>query len=238
MKNVLITGGSRGIGAAMVECFAKAGYRVYFLYRQNERAANMVQEKTGAFGIRADVRDAEAVKDAFARIASECGGVDVLVNNAAVSSFSLLQDVSEEEWQRVMDTNCGGVYRCCKAAIPQMLSRGGGVLLNLSSMWGQVGACMEAHYSASKAAVIGLTKALAKELGPSGIRCNCIAPGVIDTEMNASLDRETLDALCDETPLGRIGLAKEIADMALFLASDKAAFVTGQVIGVNGGFVI
>ena len=238
MKNVLITGGSRGIGAAMVKAFCEAGYRVYFLYCQNDSAATAVQAKTGAVAIKADVRDKEAVKDAFARIKADCGGVDVLVNNAAVSSFSLFQDVSEEEWQRVMDTNCGGVYRCCKQAIPQMLAREGGVILNVSSMWGQVGASMEVHYSASKAAVIGLTKALAKELGPSGIRCNCIAPGVIDTEMNASLDDETLGWLAEETPLGRIGRAEEIADMALFLASDKAKFVTGQVIAVNGGFVI
>ena len=238
MKNVLITGGSRGIGAAMVAAFSAAGYNVYFLYRQNEEAAQEVALCTGATPIQADVRDAAAVRGAFKRIESECGGVDVLVNNAAVSSFSLLQDVSEEEWQRVMDTNCGGTYRCCKAAIPQMLRREGGVILNISSMWGQVGASMEAHYSASKAAIIGLTKALAKELGPSGIRCNCIAPGVIDTEMNASLDADTLACLAGETPLGRIGRPEEIASLALYLASDDASFITGQIIGSNGGFVI
>ena len=238
MKNVLITGGSRGIGAAMVKAFANAGYNVYFLYRQNEEAAREVAEQTGATPIRADVRDAAAIQSAFCQIENECGGVDVLVNNAAVSSFALLQDVSEEEWQRVMDTNCGGTYRCCKAAIPQMLRREGGVILNISSMWGQVGASMEAHYSASKAAAIGLTRALAKELGPSGIRCNCIAPGVIDTEMNASLDADTLACLAEETPLGRIGRPEEIASLALYLASDGASFITGQIIGANGGFVI
>lgn len=238
MKNILITGGSRGIGAAMVQAFSDAGYHVYFLYCQNEQAAKAVESKSGAVGIKADVRDPMAVRTAFARIESECGGVDVLVNNAAVSSFLLLQDVSEEEWQRVMDTNCGGTYRCCKAAIPQMLTRGGGTIINISSMWGQVGASMEAHYSASKAAVIGLTKALAKELGPSHIRCNCIAPGVIDTEMNASLDADTLSCLAEETPLGRIGTPEEIASLALYLASDGASFITGQVIGANGGFVI
>ena len=179
-----------------------------------------------------------AVKEAFIRMKAECGGVDVLINNAAVSSFALLQDVTEDEWQRVMDTNCGGTYRCTKEAIPQMLSREGGVIINISSMWGQVGASMEAHYSASKAAIIGLTKALAKELGPSKIRCNCIAPGVIDTEMNASLDADTLSYLAEETPLGRIGTPEEIAALALYLASDGASFITGQIIGVNGGFVI
>ncbi len=238
MKNVLITGGSRGIGAAMVTAFSHAGYNVYFLYRQNEQAANEIALTTGATAIRCDVQDSEAVKAAFAKIKSECGGLDVLVNNAAVSSFGLLQDISEEEWQRVMDTNCGGTYRCTKEAIPQMLSREGGVVLNISSMWGQVGASMEVHYSASKAAIIGFTKALAKELGPSHIRCNCIAPGVIDTEMNASLDAETLSCLAEETPLGRIGRPEEIASLALYLASDGASFITGQVIGVNGGFVI
>ena len=238
MKNVLITGGSRGIGRAMVEAFSTAGYRVYFLYRQNSEAALTVEKQTGAVGIMADVRDPEAVKTAFDRIKQECGGVDVLINNAAVSSFSLLQDVSEDEWQRVMDTNCGGTYRCCKAVIPEMLARGGGVILNISSMWGQVGASMEVHYSASKAAIIGFTKALAKELGPSHIRCNCIAPGVIDTEMNASLDGETLSSLAEETPLGRIGQPEEIASLALYLASDAASFITGQIIGANGGFVI
>ena len=238
MKNVLITGGSRGIGAAMVKAFAEKGYNVYFLFCQNEAAANVVERETGAKAIRTDVRDPAAVKRAFAIIESECGGVDVLINNAAVSSFSLLQDVSEEEWQRVMDTNCGGTYRCCKAAIPQMLRREGGIILNISSMWGQVGASMEAHYSASKAAIIGLTKALAKELGPSGIRCNCIAPGVIDTEMNVSLDADTLACLAEETPMGRIGRPEEIAALALYLASDAASFITGQIIGANGGFVI
>ena len=197
-----------------------------------------METQTGAIGIKADVRDPMAVRASFARMESECGGVDVLINNAAVSSFSLLQDVSEEEWQRVMDTNCGGVYRCCKAAIPQLLRRGGGVIINISSMWGQVGASMEVHYSASKAAIIGFTKALAKELGPSKVRCNCIAPGVIDTEMNASLDADTLSYLAEETPLGRIGRPEEIASLALYLASDAASFVTGQVIGVNGGFLI
>ncbi|MBE6672086.1 MAG: SDR family oxidoreductase [Ruminococcaceae bacterium] len=238
MKNVLITGGSRGIGRAMVEAFTAAGHRVYFLYCKNEKAASEVEKATGATAIRADVRDPAAVCEAFLRIKNECGGLDVLVNNAAVSSFSLLQDVSEEEWQRVMDTNCGGTYRCSKAVIPQMLGRGGGVILNISSMWGQVGASMEVHYSASKAAIIGFTKALAKELGPSHIRCNCIAPGVIDTEMNASLDSETLSCLAEETPLGRIGRPDEIASLALYLASDAASFITGQVIGANGGFVI
>ena len=238
MKNVLITGGSRGIGRAMVQAFADAGYRVYFLYQKSDGAARDVAEKSGATAIKADVRDANAVKDAFSRIKAECGGVDVLVNNAAVSSFALLQDVSEDEWQRVMDTNCGGTYRCTKEAIPQMLGREGGVIINISSMWGQVGASMEAHYSASKAAIIGLTKALAKELGPSKIRCNCIAPGVIDTEMNASLDAEILASLAEETPLGRIGTPEEIASLALYLASDGASFITGQVIGANGGFII
>lgn len=238
MKNVLITGGSRGIGAAMVAAFSAAGYNVYFLYRQNEEAANKVVEATGATAICCDVRDSAEVKAVFAKIKGECGGLDVLVNNAAVSSFGLLQDIDEDEWQRVMDTNCGGTYRCCKAAIPHMLAREGGVILNISSMWGQVGASMEAHYSASKAAIIGLTKALAKELGTSGIRCNCIAPGVIDTEMNASLDADTLACLAEETPLGRIGRPEEIASLALYLASDGASFITGQIIGANGGFVI
>ena len=238
MKNVLITGGSRGIGAAMVKAFSNAGYRVYFLYKHSKENADAVASETKSVVIQADVRDPEDIKRAFSYIEKESGGVDILINNAAVSSFNLLQDVSEEEWQRVMDTNCGGTFRCCKAAIPQMLRREGGVILNISSMWGQVGASMEVHYSASKAAVIGLTKALAKELGPSKIRCNCIAPGVIDTEMNATLDADTLAGLAEETPLGRIGRPQEIASLALYICSDEASFITGQVIGANGGFII
>ena len=235
MRIVLITGGSRGIGASCVRKFAEAGDKVYFLYRSSHANAKALEEETGAVGICCDVTDPAAVKEAFRNFLD---GVDVLVNNAGLAGFSLFQDLSEEDWQRILDVNLGGVFRCTKAALPKMIARGSGCVINLSSMWGQVGASCEVAYSAAKAGIIGLTKALAKEVGPSGIRVNCVAPGVIQTEMNALLSTETMAELAEETPLGRIGRAAEVAETVFWLASDQASFVTGQVIAPNGGFVI
>jgi 3-oxoacyl-[acyl-carrier protein] reductase len=166
------------------------------------------------------------------------GAIDVLINNAAIAQQKLFTDITEEEWDSIFAVNVKGVYNCCKAVVPHMVSQKDGVILNISSVWGMVGASCEVHYSATKAAVIGFSKALAKELGLSGIRVNCIAPGVIDTDMNAGLSPDTLAQLKGETPLARIGTSKDIAALALFLASSEASFITGQVISSNGGFVI
>ncbi len=188
--------------------------------------------------MRADIRDGAAVEAMTDKVLYAFGRIDVLVNNAGIAQQRLFTDITPQEWDGMFDVNVTGVYRCCRAVLPGMISRKSGCIVNVSSIWGVVGASCEAHYSASKAAVIGLTKALAKELGPSGIRVNCVAPGVIDTAMNAHLDGETRAALTGETPLGAIGAPLDVAEAILYLASDRAGFVTGQVLGVNGGMVV
>lgn len=237
-RTVVVTGGSRGIGAACVRVFAAAGDRVFFLYRASEEAAAALATETGAVALRCDVADRPLVHSAFSDILSQCGTVDVLINNAGISEFSLFQDISEEQWDRMLQVNLGGAFRCSQEVLPGMIARKQGCILNVSSMWGQVGASCEVHYSAAKAGLIGLTKALAKEVGPSGIRVNCVAPGVIDTEMNGALSAETLAALSEETPLGRIGTPEEVAKILRWLASEEASFLTGQVIAPNGGLII
>ena len=235
----LVTGGSRGIGAACVEEFHRAGYRVAFGYHQSEQQAREIAARLpGAMMLRADLSDCQAAAAMVKEALNAFGHIDVLVNNAGISHQKLFTDVTDEEYDAVMATNVKSVFACSRAVLPGMIARKTGCIVNISSMWGQVGSSCEVIYSASKAAVIGMTKALAKEVGPSGIRVNCIAPGVIDTDMNRSLNTACLDALCKETPLGRIGSPLDIARCALFLAGDTAAFITGQVIGVNGGMVI
>ena len=236
MKTALITGGSRGIGAATARRFAKEGFRVIINYNNSEAQAKALAAETGGIAIRADVGSPEQVAAMAEKITAEHGALDVIVNNAGIAYFGLLTDISEAEWQNLVNINLGGAFRVTKSLIRPMIAAGRGCVINISSMWGQVGASCEAAYSASKAGLIGLTKALAKELGPSGIRVNCIAPGVIDTDMNARLDDETLAELKEETPLGVIGSPEDVADAAYFLYENE--FVTGQVIGVNGGFVI
>ena len=238
MKTVLITGGSRGIGAAMVRRFAAGGYRVAFLYEKAKEQAECLAKETGSYAIQADVGVAAEARRAIAEAKAALGEIDVLINNAAISSFSLFTDITGETWERIFAVNVNGAFYCTQAVLPGMISRKQGTVINISSMWGQVGASCEVHYSATKAALIGMTRALAKEVGPSGITVNCIAPGVIATEMNAALDKETIAALAEETPLGRLGDPTEIAECAYFLSGDGARFITGQVIGVNGGFVI
>ena len=232
MATVMITGGSRGIGAAAVELFAARGDRVYFLYEKAHEAAKTVAEKTGATAICCDVANGQAVKDAFAQI----GDVDILICNAGIMHFGLLSMMEEAVWDRLFDVNVKGVYHCVNAAMPSFLKKQQGCIITVSSMWGQVGASCEAAYSATKGAVIALTKALAKELGPSGVRVNCVAPGVILTDMCASVDPEVLAEMAEETPAGRNGNAMDVAKTFAYLAD--ADFVTGQVIGVNGGYII
>ncbi len=230
--HIVITGGSRGIGAAAVRQFAARGDAVTFLYRAHEQAAAATAAATGAAAIRADVSDGEAVKAAFSQI----GPVDVLVNCAGIAHQGLISQITPEQWDRMFAVNVRGIYHCVNAVLPSMLSRQDGSIVNISSIWGQVGASCEVCYSATKGAVIALTKALAKELGPSGIRVNCVAPGVIETDMLQSIPRETLDSLAGETPLGRNGTPEDVARAVVYLAD--APFVTGQVLGVSGGFVI
>ncbi|MBQ5743389.1 MAG: 3-oxoacyl-ACP reductase FabG [Clostridia bacterium] len=233
MRTVLITGGSRGIGAACVRRFVAAGDTVYFLYRSNDAAAEQLSAQTGAVAVKCDVSDKTAVANAFETLPN----FDVLVNNAGIAGFSLFQDLTEEQWETMMQTHLGGTFRCSKAVLPGMIAQKSGCIINISSMWGQVGASCEVAYSAAKAGVIGLTKALAKEVGPSGIRVNCVAPGVIDTDMNAALTQEALAELAEETPLNRIGTADEVANVVYWLTTPDAGFITGQVISPNGGLV-
>ena len=232
MSTVVITGGSRGIGAAAVELFASKGHRVCFLYEKNHAAAQAVVEKTGATAICCDVADGQAVRETFAAI----GDVDVLICNAGIVSYGLMQDLDSQQWDRIFDVNVKGIYHCVNAAMPAFLRKHAGSIITVSSMWGQVGASCEAAYSATKGAVIALTKALAKELGPSGIRVNCVAPGVIETDMCANVDPEILAEMAEETPAGRNGTPMDVAKAMEYLA--EAEFITGQILPVNGGYVI
>lgn len=230
--HVLITGGSRGIGAACVRAFRKEGHTVTFFYHQNHNAAKSIAAETGATAIACDVADGAAVRAAVKTL----DRVDILVNNAGISHTGLISQISEEEWDRLFAVNVKSIYHTVNAVLPGMLKTHSGCILNVSSMWGQVGASMEAAYSATKGAVIALTKSLAKELGPSGIRVNCIAPGVIETDMCAGYTPEDMAALREESPIGRLGTAEDVAQAALYLA--KAEFVTGEILSVNGGFII
>ena len=232
MKHVLITGGSRGIGAACVRAFCDNNCEVSFFYLRSDEAARQLTLETGSRAVKCDVADGAAVQAAVEHLPP----VDILINNAGISRVGLIQDLVEADWDRLFAVNVKGVYHTAKAVLPGMLAKQAGVILNVSSMWGQVGASCEAAYSATKGAVIALTKALAKELAPSGIRVNAVCPGLIDTEMNAHLSPADRAALTEETPLGRIGRPEDVADALVYLAG--ADFVTGQILGVNGGFVI
>ena len=232
MSTILITGGSRGIGAAAVELFAARGDTVFFLYEKNHAAAQKVAEKTGATAICCDVSDGQAVRDAFRRL----GPVDTLICNAGICHSGLMSMMAESDWDRIFDVNVKGIYHCVNAAMPGFLQHHRGCVITVSSMWGQVGASCEAAYSATKGAVIALTKALAKELGPSGIRVNCVAPGVILTDMCANVDESILDEMKEETPVGRNGSPMDVAKAMAYLAD--AEFITGHVLSVNGGYVI
>lgn len=236
--NALVTGGSRGIGAAIVRNFRAAGWPTCFLYASSHNAADTLAKETGALAFSADVSNREQTVRAIRKAEEAFGRIDVLVNNAGISSFCLFQDVTEEAWQQMLNVNLSGAYRCIQAVLPGMISRKQGKIINISSVWGITGASCEVAYSAAKAGLIGLTKALAKELGPSGITVNCVAPGVIDTEMNYALSEQARAELCQETPLRRMGTAKEVAQAVFFLAGETGNFWTGQVLSPNGGFLI
>ncbi len=237
-KRVIVTGGSRGIGAEIVRSFAREGAKVAFLYHNSVEAAQNVAKETGATPIRCDLADPYDAERAIQEAETALSGVDILVNNAGIAASGLLQDLSQKEWDRLVAVDLTSVYVCCRLLIPEMVRQGYGRIVNISSIWGMVGASCEVAYSAVKAGVIGFSKALAKELGPSGITVNCVAPGVIDTDMMNGYDEETKRTLAEDTPLGRLGTPRDIAAAVLFLSGDGGSFITGQVLSPNGGFVI
>lgn len=244
MKKVaLVTGASRGIGRAVAFRLAQKGYAVAVNCcshpQLGEEVCSLVHEQGGeAMLFPADISDSSAVQKMVDTIHSQMGNIEVLVNNAGIAQQKLFTDLTDEEWQRMMDIHVNGAFYSCRAVLPEMIRRHSGCIVNISSMWGQTGGSCEVHYSTAKAALIGMTKALAKEVGPSGIRVNCVAPGVIATDMTAELDAQTMNELADETPLCRIGVPEDIAKAVAFLASDDAEFITGQVLAPNGGIVI
>ena len=242
---VLVTGGAGGIGSAICRVFAQNGFDVIINYHNGKQRAELLCEEikneygTNARAVYCDVSDASSVREMFDEIDSSNEKVDVLINNAGVAQQKLFTDITDSEWKNMRGVNLDGTFYCCREALKRyMLPVHRGAILNISSMWGQTGASCEVHYSAAKAGVIGLTKALAKEVGLSGVRVNCIAPGVVMTDMMKGFDEQTLNELKEETPLNRLGTPEDIAEAALFLCGDKADFITGQILGVNGGFVI
>ena len=241
-KTALITGASGFIGAACARELAKEGFDIALNYCRSRDSALQLCKELEALGAKAecfgcDVSDPEKVNEMFKNATEIFGGVSVLVNNAGISQQKLFTDITDEDFERMMAVNVRGVFNCCRAALPFMINRKEGKIINISSMWGISGASCEVHYSAAKAAVIGLTKALAREVAPSGIQVNCVAPGVIDTPMNSSFSPETLAALKEETPMMRLGTPEEVAKAVAFFASEASSFVTAQVLGVDGGFI-
>ena len=242
-KIAVVTGASRGIGAAAALALARQGCRVAVCcHREAEKAQAVVRAicagggTAAAFGV--DVADQDSVQALFTAVQNRFGPVDILVNNAGIAQQKLFTDITEAEWDAMFGVCVKGAFHCCQAALPAMIAQKWGRIVNVSSMWGQVGASCEVHYSAAKAALIGLTKALAKEEGPSGVTVNCVAPGAVETDMLAGFTPEEKAALADEAPLGRLGTPEDVAHAIAFLASDEASFITGQVLAPNGGFVI
>lgn len=235
---ILISGGARGIGAACVRKFASDGHSVAFIYRSAHEVAKRLADECGAVAICADISRPNEAREAVAKAIEALGGIDVLVNNAGIAQIKMFCDITDEDLANMLNTNLSSAFYVTRAALPSMVSQKWGRIINIGSMWGKVGASCEVHYSASKAGLRGMTMALAKELGPSNITVNAVEPGVIATDMNASLDQETLRELCDETPLCRIGKPEDVANLVGFLASEEASFITGQIIGVDGGFAV
>ena len=243
MPTAFISGASRGIGRAIALKMAASGFDLALNYHQNTALAAEVAEAAQKCGAKTlllpgDISDESAVRQMFAQAQEAFGGIDVLVNNAGIAEQLMFQDITYDKWRRMFAVTVDGAYFCLQNALPYMIRQKHGRIINIASMWGEVGASCEVHYSAAKGALIALTKALAKELGPSGITVNCLSPGVIATDMNSHLSAEDLAALADETPLNRLGTPADIAEMAVFLASERAGFITGQIIGINGGLVI
>jgi len=238
----MITGASGGIGTAIAKKFAKEGYAVVLQYHRNKSAIDNLTEvlpKGEFLVIQADLRDSQQVDSMVQQVQDVWGNVDVLVNNAGIAQQKIFSDITDEDWQNMMGVHVDGTFFCIRAVLQGMLHQKKGSIINISSMWGQVGGACEVHYSAAKGAVQAMTKALAKEVGPSGVRVNCVAPGMIQTPMNAFLDDEAIHVIAEETPMNRIGMPEDVAEAVLFLADDnKATFITGQILAVNGGLVV
>lgn len=242
-KTVIITGASKGIGANLAIRYAEKGYNIVMNYNKSVQSAILLQKslKESGYNViayKANVRNKLEVDLMIKETLYRFGSIDILINNAGISHQGLITDISEQEWNDVIGVNLNGVFNCTQAVLPHMINQKSGSILNISSMWGEVGASCEVAYSASKAAVIGFTKALAKEVGPSGINVNCITPGLIETAMNQNMTIEDVASIVDQTPVGRIGTTNDIASTAMFLTSEEAGFITGQIVGVNGGFVV
>ena len=235
-KNVLITGGTRGIGAACSEIFVKNGYSVYATYNNHEKSANEISQRLGIKVYKMDISNRTDVRDTLKQIIVDAGKIDILINNAGIAQQKLFIDLEDNDWDNMINTNLTGVYNVTREVLKNMVSQNNGSIVNVSSIWGQCGASCEVHYSASKAGVIGLTKALAKEMAMSGIRVNCVCPGMIETQMNSAFSKEDIEGICEEIPMGRSGTPMECAELIYFLASEKASYITGQIIGVNGGW--
>lgn len=244
MKTVIITGASRGIGSATAIAFAKQGCNIVLNYNNSEEKAlalaKTIRDSYGVdvLAVKADVASSKQVNEMTEKALEQFGKIDILVNNAGIAQQKLFTDITDEDWRKMLDINLTGVFNCCRSVLPCMIRNHSGAIVNISSMWGQTGASCEVHYSAVKAGIIGLTKALAKEVGPSGIRVNCVAPGVVMTDMMNGFDDETIQQLKEKAVLNTLGTPKNIADAIAFLCSDKASFITGQVLSVNGGMVI
>ncbi len=236
MKNIIITGGTRGIGAACTRLFTKKGYRVFAIYSSDENSAKKISDETSCITYKCNICDKNAVAETINKIYDEYKSIDILINNAGIAQQKLFIDITPNEWQKMCDVNLTGVYNVTQEVVKKMISAHSGCIINVSSIWGEYGASCEVHYSAAKAGVIGFTKALAKELGLSGIRVNCVTPGFIDTQMNSHLEKSDIDEICKEIPLGRIGKPMECAELIYFLSSNDADYITGQTIGINGGW--
>lgn len=242
-KTVLVTGSSKGIGSAVALLFGSKGYSVAINYNRSEKEALSIAEQINNSGgsasvFKADVSNYDDVLQMAEGIHSKYGDIDVLVNNAGISQQMLFTDITPPQWQKMIDVNLSSVYNCCNIFLPEMIRKKSGRIINISSMWGETGGSCEVHYSAAKAGVIGLTKALAKEVAPCNITVNCISPGVIMTDMMKSFDESTIAMLKEETPVGMLGTPDDVANAVLFLADGKSGFITGQILGVNGGMVI